>query len=212
LKSIPFSIALATALIANLTPARAASIDIPTDGNLINIWGPDVGPQSYGQIFTAPQPFLVDYSLTVFGTRPFNFVSQVFAWGGTGVSGNALYTSAIQTITGSMLTTTYSSGISLTPGQQYIAFVTPNPGGVALGGSGYGFMAGNLRYGANNFRYAVFDPSKPGNWGPRFGDAQFHADFSAGAVPEPANWAMLIAGFGLVGAAMRRRRVAVVIA
>lgn len=30
-----------------------------------------------------------------------------------------------------------------------------------------------------------------------------------GAVPEPASWAMLIAGFGLVGAAARRRRAAV---
>lgn len=30
-----------------------------------------------------------------------------------------------------------------------------------------------------------------------------------GAVPEPASWAMLIAGFGLVGAANRRRRVTV---
>lgn len=29
-----------------------------------------------------------------------------------------------------------------------------------------------------------------------------------GAVPEPASWALLIAGFGLVGAASRRRRVA----
>ncbi|MBB6226446.1 hypothetical protein FHS79_000600 [Polymorphobacter multimanifer] len=28
---------------------------------------------------------------------------------------------------------------------------------------------------------------------------------AAGAVPEPASWAMLIAGFGLVGASMRRR-------
>ncbi|OYU15929.1 MAG: hypothetical protein CFE37_03605 [Alphaproteobacteria bacterium PA4] len=27
-----------------------------------------------------------------------------------------------------------------------------------------------------------------------------------GGVPEPASWAMLIAGFGLTGAAMRRRR------
>ena len=27
-----------------------------------------------------------------------------------------------------------------------------------------------------------------------------------GAVPEPANWALMIAGFGLTGAAMRRRR------
>jgi hypothetical protein len=31
-------------------------------------------------------------------------------------------------------------------------------------------------------------------------------DFAAAAVPEPATWAMLIAGFGLVGFAMRRQR------
>lgn len=30
--------------------------------------------------------------------------------------------------------------------------------------------------------------------------------FAGGAVPEPASWAMLIGGFGLTGAAMRRRR------
>lgn len=34
-------------------------------------------------------------------------------------------------------------------------------------------------------------------------------NMSTGVVPEPASWAMLIAGFGLVGAAMRRRRAAV---
>lgn len=32
---------------------------------------------------------------------------------------------------------------------------------------------------------------------------------TSGAVPEPASWAMLIAGFGLTGAAMRRRRAAI---
>ncbi len=32
---------------------------------------------------------------------------------------------------------------------------------------------------------------------------------AAGAVPEPATWAMLIAGFGIVGAAARRRRTAI---
>lgn len=31
----------------------------------------------------------------------------------------------------------------------------------------------------------------------------------SGAVPEPASWALMIAGFGLTGAAMRRRRVVV---
>ncbi len=33
-----------------------------------------------------------------------------------------------------------------------------------------------------------------------------HGNFTPPAVPEPASWAMLIAGFGLVGAAARRRR------
>jgi hypothetical protein len=32
---------------------------------------------------------------------------------------------------------------------------------------------------------------------------------SSGAVPEPATWTMMIAGFGLAGAALRRRRVAI---
>ena len=33
----------------------------------------------------------------------------------------------------------------------------------------------------------------------------FRIDITPGAVPEPATWAMMIAGFGLVGASMRRR-------
>jgi hypothetical protein len=46
------------------------------------------------------------------------------------------------------------------------------------------------------------------------GDGSFSANanvfirsysFTTGAVPEPASWAMMIAGFGLVGSAMRRR-------
>jgi hypothetical protein len=36
----------------------------------------------------------------------------------------------------------------------------------------------------------------------------FIATSALGAIPEPATWAMMIAGFGLVGAAARRRRVA----
>ena len=41
-----------------------------------------------------------------------------------------------------------------------------------------------------------------------------HESFITAAlgVPEPQSWAMLIAGFGLTGAAMRRRRAKVVAA
>jgi hypothetical protein len=39
-----------------------------------------------------------------------------------------------------------------------------------------------------------------------FSVAPFVAGPGVGAVPEPASWTMLIAGFGLAGAAMRRSR------
>lgn len=38
-----------------------------------------------------------------------------------------------------------------------------------------------------------------------FDDVTFGSSTPGGAVPEPATWAMLITGFGLVGGAMRRR-------
>ncbi len=42
----------------------------------------------------------------------------------------------------------------------------------------------------------------------KYGTSRAHQSFafSAGAVPEPATWAMLIAGFGFAGAALRRAR------
>ncbi|QMW24460.1 PEP-CTERM sorting domain-containing protein [Sandaracinobacteroides saxicola] len=36
----------------------------------------------------------------------------------------------------------------------------------------------------------------------------FFNDITGSAVPEPATWAMMIIGFGLVGSAMRRQRLA----
>lgn len=55
---------------------------------------------------------------------------------------------------------------------------------------------------ASGTAYAVF-----GGIG-GFSESNVYADnFTFAAVPEPASWAMLIAGFGLVGAASRRQRV-----
>ena len=39
------------------------------------------------------------------------------------------------------------------------------------------------------------------------GNVQITYDYAAAAVPEPAAWALMLAGFGIVGGAMRRRRV-----
>lgn len=38
------------------------------------------------------------------------------------------------------------------------------------------------------------------------GNAQYTAQLTANAVPEPATWAMMLAGFGFIGFAMRRQR------
>jgi hypothetical protein len=45
-----------------------------------------------------------------------------------------------------------------------------------------------------------------------YDDITFGSATPGPAVPEPASWVMLIAGFGLTGAAMRRRRSTVVAA
>jgi hypothetical protein len=64
---------------------------------------------------------------------------------------------------------------------------------------------------ATNFRInAIFDPGDSRVLtSATFGGAQNSNEWSmfsaAGAVPEPASWAMLIVGFGLIGSTMRRR-------
>lgn len=59
----------------------------------------------------------------------------------------------------------------------------------------YGAIPGRAAYTEGTLRIA------------NVGSLQFRGDAAlpAGAVPEPATWAMMISGFGLVGGAMRRR-------
>lgn len=60
-----------------------------------------------------------------------------------------------------------------------------------------------LAIGGTGIKYAAFGSETPAG-------STVYADnfkFSATAVPEPSTWALMIAGFGLAGAALRRRRV-----
>jgi len=86
----------------------------------------------------------------------------------------------------------FSNGFSLLDANNYSpAFVTAN-GGTAIGARD-ALIAG-LNGGRSYFN--VHTSAFPGG--------EIRGQF--GVVPEPASWAMMIAGFGMVGAAMRRRK------
>jgi hypothetical protein len=70
--------------------------------------------------------------------------------------------------------------------------ITPNVGSVQTYTNDYGFTPGGTGIGLGFYGQALAD---------NFADGVI-----AEAVPEPASWALMIAGFGLAGAAMRRRR------
>lgn len=71
-------------------------------------------------------------------------------------------------------------------------------------------------YGASSVPYAggdlwITDPvfyTTPFNYTAAHGTSLRFETYMDAAVPEPATWAMMIAGFGLAGGALRRRRVA----
>lgn len=80
-------------------------------------------------------------------------------------------------------------------------FITGDVGDIVVGGS---FGSGYLLVGGQTPPF-FHQPSAEAN-ALRANQLVF-ASGQGGVVPEPASWAMLIAGFGLVGAAMRRRRI-----
>lgn len=192
---------IATLMVAH--KAEADTISDPPNGNLISFWGPSsLDNQSYGVIFTAPEAVLDDFSVMLESDNPFPFVAQVYAWNGTTTVGPALFTSGVQDTTTSLTTFEWTPDITLISGDQYIAFVTNQPSGVGLGGSGNGEMAA----GAAPFEFAEGDPAG-GSWFTYAEDAAFNADFSAStATPEPGSLGLsLFAIFAVMSAAVAKK-------
>ena len=84
-------------------------------------------------------------------------------------------------------------------------------GGSSTGGSlqpSDGFQRYSIGFNLQNAGSATFyiGSNTPGNVGPILDNVLVES--SSAAVPEPATWAMMIAGFGLVGGLMRRRTLA----
>jgi hypothetical protein len=193
--------------------ARANTINDAANGIDVHFWGPSSeGNQTYGQVFTAPQSILNDYSLTVSSSNAFPFKSQIYFWNGSGTTGAALYTSATFETTTSFATYTFTPSINLIAGDQYVALVTNQPEGVSLGGTG----TGTMELSSANGSYFTFTEGDPGgNWlcpqglchdSGFYRSADFKADFSVSTVPESSTWAMMILGFAGLGFMAYRRK------
>jgi hypothetical protein len=104
---------------------------------------------------------------------------------------------------------TFMPGVHINDLTKYVAYISVwgTPGDP---GNTTGLVLGDNS--AWELRYFVFgngdaNPSGSGEWNNYLldtGDALF--SFSVTSVPEPAEWAMFISGFGLLGAVARRRR------
>ena len=94
----------------------------------------------------------------------------------------------------------------------FLSFGHVNIDGSGGGGGFYFFQPG--AFGAvgfySNADWPINDFDHPDCCAGNAGPATLKVEFVGSAVPEPATWAMMIAGFGLAGAGLRRRRASVV--
>jgi hypothetical protein len=143
---------------------------------------------------------------------------------GFGFNGNPEITGA-QSLSGPFTTPVINAGFPQIGGQTTIDFCLTS-GNNCNGGAGGGVLNGTSAMQTfalsfanpvtsvdfNNFiiRYQSITGSRLGDSGIGLGTNDGGFDPGGGEVPEPATWAMLLSGFGLVGMASRRRRSAVV--
>ena len=193
-------------------PATTATYANVATGSSIDPFGPTPATPTYGQVFVSPRSGTLDsFSFTLLGG-----VGQIHAGVGTwtggynnsggGGSPTTLWESAL--VMSGPGVVTFTPNVHILDLTKYVAYITVYNSPDAMGST-------SLALGDNSnsaLRYFTFDngtgnPSGNIAWDNGvidYGDALF--SFSVTTVPEPAEWALMIAGFGLAGAVARRRR------
>lgn len=214
---INFRVVFASALLAGAHVWAGAVIDLRDNLTCCGV-GTFPGFPTWGETFTAPNgtSFLTEFGILAYINNPNvngtqQFYAYVMAWDGTEATGSVLYKSALTTMveTDTMTEYDYFTNVAVTPGSQYVAFVSADE------------LSPN-----NNDRttdFAFHDPpvynggtlviQKAGpfsnvlqpNWtvGTDNENMGFLAEFDGGT-PEPSTFVLL--GTGLAGAAWMRRR------
>lgn len=138
--------------------------------------------------------------------------ATVYAWNGTTITGSALWKSA--NVAGSPNVLDFNpTGLNLTSGQTYVALlgtygIAGNTGSAQVG-SCNAFSTCTSTVSDPYLGYAVFGNLLSGNvqWSKttnNYADLTFSATITP--VPEPASWAMMVGGLGIVGGMLRNRR------
>lgn len=174
---------------------------------------------TFGQTFTVPPGMnqLNDASLWLrdAGFSPVKFGLYISAWNGTRTTGPLLYQSGMQTLSQEVQLLTpqniavQTGGIPVTPGAQYILFVTSSPfldgefdrGSVGVINNDV-YAGGAVYYQVNGYGLAQLADA---DWQGDFSnfDLPFRVTFSA--VPEPSTVLLLLAGGAAVAWRTRRQ-------
>lgn len=161
-----------------------------------------------GAASAAPLVYSVgaDYSASPF---TFDFAGSSFTFSGTGDFSQPTAvqtggTGMINTIFGSPTTYFTDRGtVTFGPDQQYGAFADATP---IRFSNGNNFIGLSATRGADTFYGFAYTTNNVLN-GYGFESTAGTAITATSAIPEPATWALMIGGFGMVGGTMRRRKV-----
>jgi hypothetical protein len=203
-------LAAGAALAVAGSAAQAATYANGANGSVYSFGAPDT--TSYGQVFTAPGGSLQSWSFYTSDSNTSNAKLVIANWDGGKAVGPALYEGLLNSA--SLAPSGYYehlySGINLAlaNGTSYIAYLTV--AGVANPASSVTFSASDTSPLDGGFRFLNSGGTDPlslnVDWSSWYNPhVQYTAVFGEGAVPEPASWAMMIGGFAIAGAAMRRR-------
>lgn len=191
------------ALCAIAVPAMAQTSTIGTGGAAVSYVTVNSGV-AYGQTFQSPGGLLTDFTIN---PRSISNPGGTFTFEINNLSGNtvgATLYSVTFTPTQNFTPVTFSGiNIATTSGANYVALVTPFGGNAGTTQLQLVTNAGTDYAGGSQFTVPGGNPVGQTGTANNGFDVQFSATF---ATPEPASWAMMIGGFGVIGGAMRRRR------
>lgn len=196
------------ALVAGTMLSGAAQAAIATFNDL-SAWqaaaGSYTNDTTYGSTFSDISALTLDdgTQLSFSGAANVRSIGSGWSTWSGGYTGNVLYTNGATSFTINFDTAVGGFGLFAEPNpfDIFTLTMTLSDGSIVSGDYSGSSGAGFLGFVGNGISSATISSSTD------FAVGDFYV--ASGAVPEPATWAMMIGGFALVGASMRRRSMAV---